>query len=281
MPVTRGRQLPLVLRDTTNNPKPKRQKIDVACNRDIQRTAYERLKTIRAANGGKPKRGDMTIVVNEFKNTIYSEIVTYTMLRYRSTLEKNDKPAFPTNDDDNNNNNNEAEEEIDDGENDENEENDNNNNTNNNNNTIRTITPPKPSYNKILQLVTSSYHIEYKKYNAIDKQVPRGTLNNIINTITSIHGTPTKVITLKKVLYRIHNDNVEGKHNSAPIHEKEYDIACMVEELSKLDKPISKNEIIKSVMMIKRHNNIYFCMLIYCVHIVQRPIMRCYDLNDD
>ena len=88
MPSTTGRKLPFACRDTTNviaDMKPKRQKMAVACKRHGQRIGYGRLKEIRAANGGKAKRGDMNIVVNEFSNTIYSKIVTYRMLRFRSS----------------------------------------------------------------------------------------------------------------------------------------------------------------------------------------------------
>jgi hypothetical protein len=164
MPFTTGRKLPFACRDTNNMtpiPISKRQKLDVAIKRHGQELAFNRFKIIRASNGGKPIRGDINVVVNEFSNTIYSKIVTYRTLRFRSTKAAKGQPAFNTNDDydgdeesinnnDDNNKENDDEEETANDNNDENNEN--NNDTINVNNILRVRTNiPKPDYYMILE----------------------------------------------------------------------------------------------------------------------------------
>ena len=106
MPCTTGRKLPFACRDTTNTTtneasiKAKKPKPDLGYKLKVQEIAYNRLKEIRSSNGGKKKRGDVQIVVDEYSSTIFSKMTSYRMLVYRSNREARGLPAFYNNNDD-------------------------------------------------------------------------------------------------------------------------------------------------------------------------------------
>lgn len=186
------------------------------------------------------KRGDIQRVVDEYENTIFADMITYRVLRYRSDLEAKGSPAFKNNKENNNNNDDNDGEKENEETNDHVSEIDDEDN-NNNNMMIRTPNKTKAAdYHHILNIITGLYHEQYIIYNDNNQHVPKGTFDEIINRVYAEHGTPKKAITMKKVWDRMHNGNIQHSQRLSPIHDKESDIVEMIEALANYDRPISK-----------------------------------------